>query len=346
MKALRSRLHHYIPANFSDPLGLFLRIIRSKNPDALFTLASSLLGISAIPLDLIFKTFEQRLYQQASTPRLPIIFIAGPPRSGTTLVSQVLITHLPVAYLNNLTALFPRSPIMANKLFPKAMDKSKISTNSFYGKTSFFSGNNDALYIWDRWLDKDRTKIITTLNKEKQKEMNQFFGAYQALFNLPIINKNNNLNIFAHLIAEAIDNAYFIFLKREPLYLAQSLILSRKTIHGTPNVKYGITDENHSPTDNYIEDVCRQVVFHEQSMEKQQKIIGPERLWFVQYEDFCQNPLKLIKDVSTKILKQSIDKNTLSSVTPFKISKEIKLPHHEFETLQKTLKQFGLTMVK
>ena len=56
------------------------------------------------------------LYAKARAPRHPIIIVVGPPRSGTTLVAQTLTHYLNLTYFNNVTSLFPRSPICGNRI--------------------------------------------------------------------------------------------------------------------------------------------------------------------------------------------------------------------------------------
>ena len=114
---MKNPLSSIIPSNFNNLLGLAQRLIRSKNPAGRAAMIYSLLGVLMIPLDLLFQISESKLYRKNKSPAQPLIFVCGPPRSGTTLVSQALIKHLPVSYFNNLSSIFPKSPIVANKIF-------------------------------------------------------------------------------------------------------------------------------------------------------------------------------------------------------------------------------------
>ena len=107
---LRGLMHRYVPAQFQDPFGLFVRLIKSGNPAALFAMETALLGVMVTPLDLMFQKREERQYQSAPQPTFPLIFVCGAPRTGTTLATQVLTKNLSVNYINNLTAVFSGSP--------------------------------------------------------------------------------------------------------------------------------------------------------------------------------------------------------------------------------------------
>jgi hypothetical protein len=341
---LRQLVHKYVPTQFHNPVGLFLRILRSGDRAALFAMGSAALGLVCTPLDLLMQVSERRRYRDATRPELPLIFVVGPPRSGTTLVAQVLIRHLPVCYINNLTAVFPRSPITSNVLFGRWMGSKKVGYTSYYGKSRHFSGPNDALYIWDRWLGKDRSLIPTTLVEAEKKDMVAFFAAFQEVFRRPLVNKVNRLVTCAHLVAEILENSYFLCLTRDPLWLGQSLLRARLEIHGDPTLAYGISkpDLPRPEKDEGIHDVCEQVRFYEKTIEEQQRIIGRERFWIVPYESFCRSPEALVGEVSGRILGDPVDLETLrTDLRPFQVSSTVKVDRESFARLTKALARSG-----
>ena len=101
----------HFPAQARDPFGLFVRLVRTGDPAARFTMLNAVAGVAATPLDMALAVVERRRYAAASSPRKPIVLVCGAPRTGTSLVTQTLIRHLPVHYFNNLTAVFSRSPV-------------------------------------------------------------------------------------------------------------------------------------------------------------------------------------------------------------------------------------------
>lgn len=257
------------------------------------------LGLLATPLDLLLRPLERRLYRTAGPPRRPLVFVCGPPRSGTTVVAQTLIRELPFGYLNNLSAVFPRSPLMADRLFGHPRATIGPSPASYYGRTVGWGGPNDGLHIWDRWLGADRTREPTALGPREREEMRRFFGALERLHDRPVLNKNNGLDACAHLVGEVFEQATFVCLARDPVYLAQSLLKARLDIHGRDDVPYGAV-EGPAAADP-IEDVCRQVLRHERFAAEQQRRLGASRFWIVSYERFCAEPGELVDAVSRRV---------------------------------------------
>jgi hypothetical protein len=335
---LRRWLLRFIPSHFHDPVGLARRLLRTGDPAAVFAMQTALLGLAAAPLDILLQIAEQRRYRNAPDPRRPLLFICGAPRTGTTLVEQVLIQHLPVAFLNNLTAVFPRSPLTANWIFRPAARVREDTFHSYYGRTVGFAGPNDGLHLWDRWLGSDRTRVRTSLTTTEQRNMRRFFGAMEQLFAKPIVVKNNNLNACAALVAEVFHDASFICMTRDPRFLAQSQLQARLDIHGSSDIPYGLTVELESSGSSpaVIEDVCRQVLYHQQLAREQQKRIGTERFWIVEYEAFCRDPSGLVEAVANKVLGQSCPSDA-RDLPPFKVSNTVRIDHERFREIEVTL---------
>jgi hypothetical protein len=299
---------------------------------------TALLGLVATPLDLVLEIAERRRYRRAPAPSLPLIFICGAPRTGTTLVEQVLIEHLPVAFINNLTSIFPRAPLTANRLFRPAAPARSAAFHSYYGKTVGLSGPNDGLHLWDRWLGPDRTRVRTSLTPEEQREMRRFFGAMEQASAKPILVKNNNLNACASLVADVFQRAVFICMTRDPRFLAQSLLQARVNIHGGEDFPYGLAGHPCSSpaAADVVQDVCRQVLYHEQLAQEQQTRIGPQRFWIVSYEAFCRNPSALVEAVAVKVLGQPLPAGAMQ-LPPFRVSDTVRIDPSRFEEIAATL---------
>ena len=335
----RQLLRSYLPSHIRNPFKLVFRLLASGNAEARFALISTLIGIIIVPMDLLLSIFEKRLYARYSTPQKPLVFICGPPRSGTTLLYQVLINNLPIQYFNNLTSWFPRAPLTAMRLFGRWLPKHEINYKAFYGKTRFLSGPNDALYLWDRWVGKNRDTVPERLLPNAEKDMPQFFAAAESLLNSTLINKNNRLNTYAHLAANALPTAFFICLRRDPLMLAQSLLIARKEIVGQVDIPYGIDsdDRPRSTTGDYLDDICQQVLYYDRAAEQQQQRIGKERFWIVDYEQFCHTPQQLVKQVAQSMLNLSFSPDSFSHLEPFHVSDKVRITEEEFNGLRQRL---------
>lgn len=329
-----SFLQKYVPGHFNNPVGLALRLLRTGDRAALYAMWTAAVGVALTPLDLLLGLREQQLYRDAPDPDLPIVLVCGPSRAGTTLAEQVLIATTKPTYLNNLTSLFPRSPIIANRALSDLVGEYGGQFRSYYGKSVGLAGPNDALYLWDRWLGPlHRSAPIAAGSRLDLDGMRRFFGALQLEHGAPILSKNNHLNCCAHLVAPALPSARFLCLRREREHLAQSLLLARQDIHGDASVPYGIGSPVSSAHDDAIEDVCRQVLYHERMARWQQDQLGADRFRIVQYEELCRDPLALAGSVWSSILSGRGTRPSAESVAPFEPSTRIRVTPEEYERI-------------
>jgi hypothetical protein len=327
-----------LPATFRDPIGLTGRLLRSKDAAAYF--AMLLVGVSPLvsPLDLLLSVAERRLYEQAAMPRRPIVFVAGAPRSGTTVLSQAILHNLRVTYFNNLTMIFPRAPIVANRLFGRLLRPARVRYSSFYGRTTGLASPNDGLHLWDRWWGPSRYVTPKRLDPSTADAMGRFFGAYETAFGRPVVNKNNALATCASVVARALPTAHFVCIRREHAFNVQSIIGARENIQGSKRIGYGVEDPARGPAATYIEEICAQVLFHDRRMQEQERELGPERFWVVRYEDFCREPHRIVERVAKDILDVPVDGAALrAKLPPFSATNRVVLPRAEFEEIESTL---------
>lgn len=329
----------YIPGYARNPLKLAWQLLNERNPAARSALFMAVAGFGLTPLDLLLSCKERRIYLQAPIPKYPILLVCGPPRSGTTLVAQYLINHLNVAYINNLTSLFPRSPICANNVFGNWLQDSPGDYEAFYGKSRLLSGANDGLYIWDRWLGSSREIIPDRLVTGSGSGMRQFFGAMEAKYELPMVSKVNKLNTCADLVAEILPNADFLCVMRDPVFLAQSLYIARQKIMGDLNSAYGV--QHHPVSSNPIEDVCLQVIFHEQQVQRQLDLLGPARFSVLSYEKFCKSPHELLTKLTNKYPEMQSRNDKVNTATSFLVSDSQRLPEEILEYMRARLNELG-----
>ena len=88
------------------------------------------------------------------------------------------------------------------------------------------------------------------------------------------------------------------------------------------------------------EDVCRQVLYHQQLAREQQERIGPERFWIVDYEAFCRNPSVLVEAVANKVLGQPCPDDA-RQLSPFTISNSVRIDPPQFHEIETTLERLA-----
>jgi hypothetical protein len=291
-------------ANFSDPIGLLVRMLRSGDPAARAALLREASGAMLSPLDRCLQIAERRRLRSAPPSILPLLLIVGAPRSGTTLVYQVLARHLPATYFTNLSALFPRAPLTASRLFLRGARAAPDSLHNYYGNTAGLTGPNDGFHIWNRWLGADRYQAPQSLSPEGVAGMRGFFAAWTAAYRRPLLNKNNRNTDCVGLLGQVLPEAVFVVVHRDPVYVAQSLLIARQHVQGDKRRRWGLRSlDQEVPTDplGHVDSVCRQITEIAGKLEADRRSLPATRVIDVHYEAFCADPTPVLETISSRV---------------------------------------------
>lgn len=79
---------------------------------------------------------------------IPIVFIVGAPRSGTTIINQLLAAATDCAYIDNLAACFWEDPVIGLQFSNKLIKKRIYNGKSEFGQTSDLSEPHEFGAFW------------------------------------------------------------------------------------------------------------------------------------------------------------------------------------------------------
>lgn len=325
--------------NFQDPLGLLKRMLLSGDRAARSALYRAATGMFLQPLDRILEKNERRLLQEKHrASNLPILFVVGAPRSGTTLLYQTLASYLPVTYFTNLSALFPRAPLAASLKFARFLKAKRLDDHSFYGNVAGWAAPNDGFHVWNRWLGADRYRAPQQVSASAAREMRTFFNAWLATFEQPFLNKNNRNTDCVALLASIFDHACFIEVRRHPVYVAQSLLQARQQIQGSKAIGWGLHSSTSVSGKSHIDEVCEQVFSIEKKLRADKQRVAPERYMEVSYERFCRHPREHVQKIARRFLQKEPEESALrQNLRPFRATNEIRIDRVEFDKIQKRI---------
>lgn len=250
------------------------------------------------------------IFPEPLAVKYPIIFIIGCARSGTTLVSQYLSKLGSFCYPTNFISRFYFSPYVGallqklmfdldvkGELFGSLKDRGDFRSN--LGKTTGALAPNEFWYYWRRFF---KFGDIQRLSAEElaRIDINAFvrgLNAIQTVFDKPMFLKGMIANWHIPFLAEHIPSSYFIVVKREVVYNAQSLYFARQKFFGNVNKWYSFKPEEYEllRSKDPLEQVVGQVIYTNRAIDQGTKLIPDERVIELKYEDFCQNPLDVIR---------------------------------------------------
>ena len=285
------------------------------------------------PVDRVFNSFY------------PILFIVGCARSGTTLLSQYLASTEIFCYPSNLISRFYYAPYLGSllqKLFVDLDHKGEllgsyikeIDFRSDLGKTKGILSPHEFWYYWRQFFHFDE---IQKLSDDALSDVDIYgfvngLKAIQEVFDKPLFLKAIIVNWNIPYLAENIPEARFLFVKRNKLYNAQSILLARETFFGNDIDWYSFKP----PEYDYLlgksseEQVIAQVYFTNKAIEEGLKQVSPERIIEVEYEQFCKDTSSLLLELDDKFSLPII----ANPIPSFKIKNNINVSSQRWKALK------------
>jgi hypothetical protein len=238
---------------------------------------------------------EDRLlpdYQLRYSP----VFVVGTPRSGTTLLCQLVDHALATSYFTNLASRLRvqgirRPPVAFSAWLAKSLkltDRCQETFNSSYGRTRGWGNPNDSVMIWQHWFP-NRYMDAGELPPDAQHAVYQAVARTERVFGHPFVDKCTHNSTRIRALVEIFPSALFIQCIRNPLATAQSIYVGwANSPHlweaARPKEFEGLRHKS------LIERVCGQVYFLERDIEEGLAAVPPERVLSVHYRDVCLSP--------------------------------------------------------
>ncbi|MEG9296040.1 sulfotransferase [Mangrovibacillus sp. Mu-81] len=252
---------------------------------------------------ILEKTFIKRISKEEK--HLHPLFIIGAPRTGSTVLYQTITNQLDVKYISNLVDLFNDSPYfgfwLSNKLH-KDLPHNCFKSN--FGNT-FNCGLNapsESGGFWYRYLPKEKHFVDTDeVNQEVVNNIRNEIYSVINKYKKPIVFKNLNAGQRLRLLKEVAPNAKFIFVRRDPLYTAQSIFKARKKLNIDENTWWSVKPRNYQELQNLCihEQIVKQIYYLEKQIYNDLKLFKKENILIVKYRDLCQSPDQIISEART-----------------------------------------------
>jgi Sulfotransferase family len=232
----------------------------------------------------------------------PTLHIVGAPRSGTTLLYQVVASGLEVGYVNNLVAAFWRAPVYGIGLSRKlGLDEPRSSFASGFGRTDGVQEPHEFGYFWNDHLR------YPDLSEQPRGHEETIDWAHlrRVLLNMahasgrPMTFKPMLLLWHLERMAELMPRTCYVWIRREQRQTALSLLAMRQALFGTldewaslrPGGPDWLADE--PPW----RQVAAQVVALERVLERAFARLRGESMLVLRYEELCASPRDVLERI-------------------------------------------------
>ncbi len=263
------------------------------------------------------------------------IFIIGAPRTGSTILYQLLTNHLDALYISNLVNICRENTFLGFQLHKMLFgNKPHNCFTSRFGRTEDggLIAPHEGLF-WYKWLPTDKHYVLPEeISPKNKQEIRDYFYAIMNYHDKPLLIKNMTFSLRLKLVAELFPNARIIYLKRNPLFTAQSLIHVRKGYHGDISIWWSLMPPNYDTLikQSIPEQVVKQVFYVEKIIESDIELFYKQNIIRLQYEKLdIKNNLEYI----SKHFVLNFN-NKLPVLQNIKISESVSLPQEMFKAIE------------
>jgi hypothetical protein len=240
--------------------------------------------------------------------RRTILYTVGVPRSGTTVLAQLIARHLPLGYVDGVVARFWRRPsvgIALSRALLGPIGTREIALASVHGSPEGATGPHEFGYFWRHWLRLDEASTHHLSVKEEAAVdasglRHALEGEILAAFRRPVTFRNAVCGLNARLLSRVHPACLFVWIRRPPLECARSILRCRMERFGSYDAWWSLKPSTWpfgGEQDPAVQ-VARQVT--DLSRELAAELGGPAiRTLIVEYTDLCRNPgavLERIRD--------------------------------------------------
>jgi len=232
--------------------------------------------------------------------RFPTLQIVGVPRSGTTLLSQLVSAHLDVGYIDHVIAAFWKAPLYGVRLSRQLLgNKRTTGFTSEFGRTPEMHDPHEFGYFWRHLLGHDQLdeaeaagatvdwervrRVITNLCEE---------------FERPVVFKSFLLTWHMRQFQAALPHTCFVWVKRDPLDAAMSILRFREGFAGSREawvsmkpLAYDALQAESPPVQ-----VAGQVYAIDQTIRNNVAALSPSTVLQVDYDRLCSDPRAVLGD--------------------------------------------------
>jgi hypothetical protein len=231
------------------------------------------------------------------------VFIIGPPRTGSTLLYQLLVRRYRFCYFSNLLNRFPATPLAFAELSKRfgGFDTG-ADFNSRYGHTWGWHSPNQGRECWTAWLPESPNAIEPhAVSSAAKDRVRATVGAMQRICGRPFVNKWPPNSLRVRLLNDMFPEALFVRISRAAGPTVRSILRGRQELcqrgSGWFSVKppgYREIMQQRAPE----EQAAWQIEAIERAIDADANAVGAHRFLHVHYEDLTNRPREVLDMVA------------------------------------------------
>jgi hypothetical protein len=291
--------------------------------------------------------------------RFPLGFIVGNPRSGTTILLQWLASLNIFSYPTNVLTRFAYAPyigaLIQKILFDPEFDfhdefhdiQSQINFSSTLGKSKGALAVNEFQHFFRNYMENFDPEYLDVeqIRHVDFEGMKKALASIESGFGKPFVTKLLMLQFNIDQVSKRIPKAIFLYTKREPIYIMQSILLARETYYGKRDIWWSVKPKEYTKLKDMdiYHQIAGQVYFTDKSISSALEKLPDANKLEISYTHFCNNPRDTYEQLLSKYKRNGLKINlSYSGMKEFKNTNKIKLPKKDILALEEAFKYFEI----
>ena len=260
-----------------------------------------------LEINTAFETSEVFFMNKYESSDWPIVFIIGPPRSGTTLLLQTFASSGVISYPTNFMSRFYKTPTVGARLQQMLTEEQfafrdefddidkKINFFSRNGKTRGLLAPNEFNYVWKKIVP-DEGALANIYGgftpDDGISKLRQSFSAVASVFGKPFALKSIIFNHRIDLLIKLAERPLIVQMTREPEQVIASMLAARERQFGDKRAWYSYKVPEYRQLRDLApeEQVAGQIHSLETAIEKGLSEIPVKNKLSISYREFCEDP--------------------------------------------------------
>jgi hypothetical protein len=256
---------------------------------------------SVTALNRALSRIELRKAVAAEVPLAhPPVFIVGAPRSGSTLLYQLVVVRFDVGYLSNLHCRLYGAPSVVERMAGRRLEPPDVFSSD-HGRTEGLAAPSECGPYWYRFFR--RSPQYVPLEEADAGALGDLRASVRALGNAagrPVVFKNLLNSLRLEPLGEAFPEAIFLVVQRELADNVASILAARRTVRGDEAAWWSAEppDVERLRSQSPEAQAAGQVHGIHELIDDARQRLGADRFLDIAYEHLCADTHAVLSEVS------------------------------------------------
>jgi hypothetical protein len=272
------------------------------------------------------------------------VFILGPPRSGTTLLYELLVRRYEFAFISNLAHRLYRTPVAASLLGRRVIRSWSGSFESRHGHIAGWGAPSEGGWVWNRWFPEEHYLDAAAADGLPVETIRRTVHAIAAVLAAPFLNKNVMHSVHMELLDHLFPDCRFLRVSRDPRDNARSILRARAS-GGGPTAADGWWSVRPPHCEHLFRadaatQAVAQVVEVQRCINRNASVLGSHRLLDVPYAELCADTSVTLARIETFLQDYGVALRPRASIpASFPLSRSISVDPDQEAVIARSLER-------